>query len=57
VTEPTHRDSLVARARRRSNDFTWEKTAEQTIAVYEELLESRRRRPSPAPDAATRLNV
>jgi glycosyltransferase involved in cell wall biosynthesis len=38
ASDPEFRASLAARARARSTAFSWRRTAEQTVAVYRELL-------------------
>jgi alpha-1,3-rhamnosyl/mannosyltransferase len=38
--EPGHRDELVARSRRRAEQFTWERAAAETVKVYQSLLSS-----------------
>jgi hypothetical protein len=43
--DESFRSELSARARARSADFSWRRTAEGTVAVYRELLD----RVSPAP--------
>ena len=45
ATDEPFRSELSVRARARSADFSWRRTAEGTVAVYRELLG----RPSPAP--------
>ncbi|HEY2155978.1 MAG TPA: glycosyltransferase family 1 protein [Isosphaeraceae bacterium] len=45
ATDDSFRSELSARARARSADFSWRRTAEGTVAVYRELLD----RVSPAP--------
>ena len=36
--DDAHRESLVARGRRRAGEFTWERAAEQTVAAYADAL-------------------
>jgi glycosyltransferase involved in cell wall biosynthesis len=43
ATEPGFRADLVRRARARSDDFSWRRTAEATAAVYRELVDEPRR--------------
>ncbi len=38
VTEPGLRAALAARARARAAQFTWERAAEQTLVVYEDVI-------------------
>lgn len=37
VEDPGYRDAMIRRARERSKEFSWEKAARETIAVYEAL--------------------
>jgi glycosyltransferase involved in cell wall biosynthesis len=37
LTNPALSADLQARALRRATSFTWQKTAEETLAIYEEL--------------------
>lgn len=37
---PTYRAELAARAIKRAEDFSWRRTAEQTLAVYRQVVES-----------------
>ena len=46
--DPTFRDELSGRARRRSSDFSWRRTAEQTLVIYRELIGGRVARPEPS---------
>ena len=39
VTDPTMRDRLVERGRRRARAFSWDRTARQTLAVYQEAAD------------------
>lgn len=36
--DPAMREALIDRGRRRAREFTWQRTAERTAAVYKELL-------------------
>lgn len=38
LDDPRRRDELVARGRRRASEFTWDRAAEGTLAVYERAL-------------------
>lgn len=42
VNDPAARADLAARARARAADFSWRRTAEQTVAVYERALAAAR---------------
>jgi glycosyltransferase involved in cell wall biosynthesis len=43
LRDPELRETMVARGARRAAELTWRRTAEQTVAVYEEALACRRR--------------
>lgn len=38
LDDPTFRTSLIARGRERAKDFSWEKCAKETLAVYRKVL-------------------
>lgn len=37
LSDPTHRQDLVQRGRERSQEFTWARTARETLAVYQQI--------------------
>lgn len=50
LTDPAFRDDLARRARARSDDFSWARTAEQTLNVYRELAGRATPDRGPTPD-------
>lgn len=42
ATDDAYRNELIERASRRSQDFSWRRTAEQTVAVYRRAVEGAR---------------